>query len=316
MSDAALPAAPSPPTPPPMPALPRPEPAASGDSGALLGEHDDLARDGRDRALLGRLARYGRVYAMCLRTCLAREMEFRANFAFTTAATILWSGMSMVISGMVFGNVRQVAGWTLDEMFILTGSFLVVESLLSTVFQRNMQKLSDLVNKGELDFVLVKPISSQFLVSVRYVDFADLPTAVVGLFYVVVGVLRAGLQPGPLEMLQYGLLLLCALLSLYAIWFVTVTLALWTGRINNIAALIVPFRDLARVPTDVYSGLLKPLLTYGLPIATIATLPTKALLGLLDATMLPYQIGLTLALLWASHRFWGYSLRRYTSASS
>jgi ABC-2 type transport system permease protein len=262
------------------------------------------------------LRRYWRVYAACLRNCLARELEFRTSFALTAGSTVLWAIFSMVLAGLIFTNVRQVAGWDLDRMFVLTGSFLIVDGLAFGLFQRNMQRLSELVNKGELDFVLTRPISSQFLVSIRYVDFADLPTTVVGVVYVLIGVGRLGLTPGPLEVGGYVLLVGCALLSLYAIWFMAVTLVLWTGRINNIAAVVEPFQGLARMPSDVYRGLVKQIFTYGLPIAVIATLPSKALLGVLEPGMVPYQIGLTAVLLWGSHRFWHFSLRRYTSASS
>jgi len=48
----------------------------------------------------------------------------------------------------------------------------------------------------------------------------------------------------------------------------------------------------------------------------IATLPSKALLGVVEPGVLPFQIALTGVLLWLSHWFWQYSLRRYTSASS
>ena len=260
--------------------------------------------------------RYWRVYGACVRTCLARELEFRSNFLFSAVSTAVWAVLSIVLAGLVFGNVRDIRGWDMDRMFIVTGSFLIVESLMSALFQRNMQKLSELVNKGELDFVLTKPISSQFLVSIRYLDFGDLPTAVVGLFYVGLGVQRLGLQPGPVDVALWGLMLLCALASFYALWFMTVTLVLYTGRIENVAAVMDPVVRLARVPTDVFRGAAKPLLVYVIPVATISTLPAQALLGILDPTMAPYQVLLALGLLWASHRFWHFSLRRYTSASS
>jgi ABC-2 type transport system permease protein len=115
---------------------------------------------------------------------------------------------------------------------------------------------------------------------------------------------------------SYLLLIVCALLSVYAVWFMTVTLALWTGRINNIASLMQPIIDLSRVPSDVFRGLVRPLITFAIPIALIATLPSKALLGVLEPAMAPYQLALTCALLWASHRFWNVSLKRYSSASS
>lgn len=274
-----------------------------------------------DPPMLGRRgastpARYARVFVACVRNCLARELEFRSNFLFTLVSTVVWAVLSIVTASLVFGNVREIRGWDMDRMFIVTGSFLVVESLMSTVFQRNMQKLSDLVNKGELDFVLTKPISSQFLVSVRYLDFGDLPTAFVGLGYVVLGVRRIGLEPGPVEIGLYGLLVACSIVSLYAIWFMTVTLVLYTGRINNISALMDPVFRLARVPTDVFRGVARPLLVYVIPIAAVSTLPSQALLGILDPAMVPYQVVLAMVLLWASHRFWHFSLRRYTSASS
>lgn len=260
--------------------------------------------------------RYWRVYWACLRNCLARELEFRSSFLLSAGSTILWAVFSMLLAGLVFTNVRQVAGWDLDRMFILTGSFLMVEGLSSSLFQRNMQRLSEMVNKGELDFVLIRPISSQFLVSIRYIDFGDLPTVVVGFGYVVVGLGRLRITPGLLEIATYLGMLVCALLSLYALWFMAVTLVLWTGRINNISAVMPPFIEMARMPSDVYRGLARPILTYGLPIAAIATLPSKALLGILEPTALPYQFALTILLLWASSRFWKYSLRKYTSASS
>src|SRR5205814_3915012 len=123
--------------------------------------------------------RYLRVYAACLRNCLARELEFRTSFLLSAGSTVLWAVFSMLLAGLVFSNVRQVAGWDLDRMFVLTGTFLIVEGLSAGLFQRNMQRLSEMVNKGELDFVLTRPISSQFLVSIRYVNFGDLPTAAV-----------------------------------------------------------------------------------------------------------------------------------------
>ena len=264
----------------------------------------------------GTARRYLRVYLACWRNCLARELEFRTSFALSAGSTMLWALFSMLLAGLIFSNVRQVAGWDLDRMFILTGTFLLVEGLSAALFHKNMQRLSELVNKGELDFVLTRPISSQFLVSIRYVDFGDLPTAVVGIVYTLIGIGRLGLTPGPLEIGGYVVLVVSALLSLYAIWFMLVTLVLWTGRINNIAAVVEPFMGLARMPSDIYQGLAKPILTYVLPIAVIATLPSKALLGIAQPEMVPYQVVLAAVLLWASHRFWHYSLRRYTSASS
>lgn len=262
------------------------------------------------------MIRYLRAYRAFLRNCLARELEFRGHFLFLVFSNCLWAGLSLALASFVFGNVRSVAGWDLDRMLLLTGTFVLVLALTNFFFNANMMKLSELVNRGDLDFVLLKPMSSQFLVSTRYVTFSELPATLVALVYVLEAVRRLGLRPGPFEIAVYLTLVLTAILCFYALWFMSVTLTLWIGRINNIAFLIMPIMDLGRVPSDVFAGLFRPLFTFVVPIALIATLPSKALLGLLDPRLALYAIALTAALLLLSNRFWHFSLRRYSSASS
>jgi ABC-2 type transport system permease protein len=172
------------------------------------------------------------------------------------------------------------------------------------------------VTRGDLDFVLIKPMSSQFLVSMRYVTFSELPATVVAMAYVLEGARRIGLQPGPLEVTTYLVLIVAAILSFYSLWFMSVTLSLWTGRINNIAYLIMPIMDLGRVPTDIFAGAFRSFFTFVVPIAMISTLPSKALLGLLDPVTACYAFVAAPLLLIASNRFWTHSLRKYSSASS
>jgi ABC-2 type transport system permease protein len=262
------------------------------------------------------IGRYPRVYLAFLRNCLARELEFRGHFIFLTISNCAWAVLGLVLARIIFLNIRSVAGWDLDRMILLTGTFQLVLALTNFFFYANMLKLSELVNKGDLDFILIKPMASQFLVSMRYVTFSELPAALVAAGYVLEALPRLGPPPGLAQIAGYLGLMLAGILSFYALWFMSVTLALWTGRINNIAFLVMPIMDLARVPTDVYTGLLRPLFTFVIPVAFIATVPAKALLGTLESGMTFYAVLLTVGLLFASNRFWHFSLRRYSSASS
>jgi ABC-2 type transport system permease protein len=134
--------------------------------------------------------------------------------------------------------------------------------------------------------------------------------------YVLEAVRRLELRPSPFDLTAYVGLVLSGILSFYALWFMSVTLAVWAGRVNNIAFLIVPIMEMGRVPSDVFLGPFRVMFTFLIPIALVATIPSKALLGWLDPLTAVYAAGLTLALLVASSRFWSFSLRRYASASS
>jgi ABC-2 type transport system permease protein len=262
------------------------------------------------------LSHYLRVYLAAARSCLARELEYRGHFALMALSNVAWTVLWVCLAVFLFGNVRSVGGWDLDRMLVLTGTYQLVMGVTNLLFERNMGKLSEYVNKGELDYLLLKPIDSQFLVSTRFLALNQLPTILAAAVTVALGWYRMGLRPDALATLGYLVLLASAVVAFYALWFLTVTFVLWTGRIENIQFLVIPIMEMARVPTDLFRGLFRPLLTFVVPVALISTLPSQALLGLLDAWVALYAVGLAAALLWLSHRFWGYSLRRYSSASS
>ncbi|MBI4494097.1 MAG: ABC-2 family transporter protein [Chloroflexi bacterium] len=278
-----------------------------------------MSREQRKAAIQNpksKIQNHAAVYLACVRTCLARELAFRGHFLLLALAGVTWTLLSLALMAFLFGRVTAVAGWNLDRMIVLTGTYVLVVSLTNLLFARNMQHLSEYINKGELDLILVKPVNSQFFVSTRFLSLHELPSALAALVYVGVGLQRLGLQPGPLQVLGYAAAVASAIVSLYALWFMTVTLVLWTGRIENIAYALEPVMDVARVPADVFRGLLRVLFTFVLPVAMISTVPSKALLGLLEPWMGIYAALLALALLWASTHLWRVGLRRYSSASS
>ncbi|MFN8523979.1 MAG: ABC-2 family transporter protein [Chloroflexota bacterium] len=267
-------------------------------------------------ATLSTVARYQRVHLACLRNCLARELEYRASFIIKMLAATAWSLLSLLFTGLVFGNVREIEGWDMNRMLVLMGTFLVVDYLASAFVLANMTQLTRLVNQGELDFILIRPISSQFLVSCRRVDYTDVPGAFVGAAYVLGGIARLGVRPDLEQIAGYVGLIAIALVTVYSGWFLTTTLVLYAGRINNIAFLFLPITDLGRMPTDVFKGVLRGIFTFLLPVAIIGTVPASVLLGTMSAEVLLVHGAIAVALLVLSSRFWTYSLRRYTSASS
>ncbi|HEX3247065.1 MAG TPA: ABC-2 family transporter protein [Chloroflexota bacterium] len=260
--------------------------------------------------------RYFRIYLAFVRSCLIREMAFRGHFLLLAFSNTAWTLLSLAFAGFLFTNVRSVGGWDLNAMIVLTGTFSLVLGLLDGLFETNMSRLSEQINRGELDYVLIKPMSSQFYVSTRYVNFNELPAVLISLVTVSAGMARLDRIPSVADLLVYALLVVCALFTFYGLWFSSVTLALWTGRINNIAYLILPIADLGRMPSDIYRGVFKVVFTFILPVALISTIPARSLLGAFEPWMLLYALCAAAVAVMFSSWFWRFSLGRYTSASS
>ena len=65
-----------------------------------------------------------------------------------------------------------VAGWPEDEYLFFVGCFFALNGLIETLFLENCNDFAELVRTGDLDFLLLRPIDEQFLITCRRVDWA------------------------------------------------------------------------------------------------------------------------------------------------
>ncbi len=262
------------------------------------------------------LRRYLRLYGAVARYCLARDLEYRTNMVFNLFREAFYAGLQVMFVNLIYLNVKSVGDWSSDQMLVLMGSYTIVTNLTYCLFWETMTGLSGLVNTGELDLVLTKPVNGQFLVSVRRIAFMNLAPVAFGFGIASYGITRLGLQPGLLDILSYLILCGCGVALCYAMWFSSVLLVFWTGRMQNIAAVFEPVVSMARVPTDVLRGPIRLAFTFVVPLAFAGTVPARALLGVGEAWHMPFAIVASVGAVFASNKLWKRALREYSSASS
>lgn len=260
--------------------------------------------------------RYLRLYLAFVLNCLARAMEFRAQFFAGIVGYVVWTGISLVFIGIVFEQVGAVRGWTRDQMWVLYGTFVVLESLCYGAVGPNMWRFSGMVRDGSLDLALTKPVSVQFFVSTRYIDLNGWLNGLLGFVLMGVGLSRLGITPGPINWLAWLTLMLCGFVMAYAIWFSFVTIAIWAVKLEGIAVVFDPMMKMAQFPVQIYPERLWTLLTVGLPVAFLTTYPTQALLGHVVWSLVGAALVLAAFFLTLSHAFFQFALRYYGSASS
>ena len=162
--------------------------------------------------------RYLRLYRAFVLNCLARTLEFRAQFFAGIIGYAIWTSVSLVFIGVVFGQVGAVRGWTRDQMWVLYGTYVVLESFCYGILGPNMWRFSGLVRDGGLDLILTKPVNAQFFVSTRYLDLNGWLNSILGVALIGIGLHRGGVSPSPLEWLTWALLLFCGFMLAYALW--------------------------------------------------------------------------------------------------
>lgn len=265
------------------------------------------------------LGRYARLWWALARFSLLREMAFRVNFLVKIFVELLWLGILLVFYRTVFRQTDAVAGWSEAEYLAFVGVNFMVAGILETLFLENCSSFADLVRTGDLDFVLVKPMDEQFLVSFRTVDWSCFPTFLMGVVVTSAALGELG-WPGPTKVLAFVVLLFCGCALAYGFLLTMTAASIWFMRNQSLMEMWWLFTTLMRYPREIFRGpWASPVgwvFTYLAPIMLATNVPANVVARQVDLGHALYAVGATVVVLAASRWFFRQALRRYRSASS
>ena len=131
---------------------------------------------------------YLKVFLTFARNSLVRDMSFRFNFILTCFASVSWALMNFLLFKIIYQHTDSIGvdtGWHENEFFIFLGTIWIINSLIQTFFMANAEEFSEMIRTGNLDFALLKPIDTQFLISFPRINWAQIPNGLLGLSLVI-----------------------------------------------------------------------------------------------------------------------------------
>lgn len=272
---------------------------------------------------------YLRVLLTFARNSLVRDMSFRANFLIDTVSSMSWVFMNLGFYLLVFRYTPMIGedtGWGKYEFFLFLATTLVINSVVHAFFMTNADEFGELIRTGTLDFALLKPMDTQFLVSFQRIEWSALGNLLVGLGLMGYSLWRLRYVPGPVEVLLYPLYVACGVTILYSLMFAMAATSVWLGRNQTLFDFWFYITNFSRYPMEIYDGpigrLLRWFFTFIIPVLVVVNVPARMLVRplhpeLFGEWLLPaFAILATLLSLalsrWVFHR----ALVSYRSASS
>ena len=258
--------------------------------------------------------RYFGVLKLLWGAAIAAELEYRINFILA-ALTSLGN-----LSGSIFGlflfyrTGYTFQGWRWEEALIVLGIFTLLQGFSSTFLAPNLNRIVDHVQKGTLDFVLLKPISSQFWLSIHTLSPWGLPDIIFGV--ILIGYAGGRLGITLTNYLISAIPLVFGLGSLYSLWFMLGATSIWFVKIYNVTEVLRGLLEAGRYPMVAYPIAYRFFFTFVVPVAFFTTVPAEAMLGRVQVGWIVGAGLLALGLLIVTRFFWSFALRFYTSASS
>ena len=262
------------------------------------------------------MLRHLRLLRIFYKASLLTELEYRANFLVNGFFSIGWTFWIWIGVAVFYQHTENLAGWTYYEAIMVVGMFQVFSGLIEALLRPNIQAIIEHIRKGTLDFILLKPVDSQFFVSTRQFIFWKLLDMLVGFAVVIYALSRLAIVPSVGTVALFILMIILGAIMLYSIWMAMITSAFWFVRVDNISELIYSFFEAGRFPVSVFRGVVRFTLTFIVPIAFMTTFPAAVLLDKLDWRYVWMALPLALSFFGLSVWFWRFALRFYTSASS
>lgn len=262
------------------------------------------------------MRRYLALLSLFARNSFQVALEYRADFVVSLFQSSFWLVWGVIGTLIFFRFTGTLGGWSLYQVLLVVGLFRIFEGLIDGVMRPNITRIVEYIQKGTLDFILLKPVDSQFMASLRQINMMTVPDFLVGSGLILYGLGMQGHWPTLFEALTFVLLLGCGCVIAYSLWMLLVTTAFWLVRVENIAELLTAIYETGRFPVSAFSTGIRIALTFVVPIAFMTTFPAAALLGIVEPLYLGLAPVMAAVLFLATRTFWRFALRSYTSASS
>jgi ABC-2 type transport system permease protein len=266
------------------------------------------------------VAKYLRLLGSLARYTLARELAFRGNFLVKVSVEVIWLAIMLAFYETIFARTSTVAHWPKNEYLFFVGCYFALNGLTECLFLENCNDFAELVRTGDLDFLLVRPIDEQFLVTCRRVDWATAPNILMGFALMGFALSRLGWPIDAVRVATFFVTFACGTAIAYSFMLILTSMSVWMVRNQSLMEMWWLFSSVARYPKEIFLGSrAEPLgifFTFFLPILLVANVPASSMVRTLDPPMVGFTLLATAVLLWVSRRFFKYALQSYRSASS
>lgn len=262
------------------------------------------------------MRRYLRIYQTLLQMNFATLVAYRANFVNSLISSIAWATFSVITILLLTARTPRVFGWTKEELLVLTGSYSIVIGVFHLLFSRNFERFSNLIFFGQLDSILIKPVDYQFLLTFWLINYTSIVRVILGILFTLYMLNSIGVNLTLINIIGFFALMVVGIMTVYSIWFLVLTLIIWSPRLANLVHLLFVLTGMARYPAEMYYGLKSYVLFFLLPLILVVTTPTKVILQRALVGEILGLVFFALILSFLSRKFWKFALRYYTSASS
>ena len=243
-------------------------------------------------------------------------LEYRINFIAGMLVELGWMLIKLMYVVIIYRAGTNIGILTPDHILLFVGTYVLMTGVYM-LYYYNFTSLPGMVQQGELDLYIVKPVSLQFLVSVKRLDFAFLvPNMAAGTVMIIIGWQRAGLPVSLGSIIGFLFFFLCGCLLTYSLFLLPYLISFWTVSVGGLGDMTAALWDFNNMPQLIYNKWVQRIGTFILPIFVVTNFPGLFLMGELSVGLMVWGVLAPVTFFLIGRIIWRQALKRYSSASS
>ncbi|MDO4291958.1 MAG: ABC-2 family transporter protein [Eubacteriales bacterium] len=245
---------------------------------------------------------------------LQSVMEYPLNFASGVCVELAYMVIKLVYLYVVVSTGMKVGSLTANMVVIFVGTYIFMTGIWMLL--SGVNGIPDQVVRGDLDLIMTKPGSLQFLQTFGKYNFAlALPNLAAGTILMVVGYRICDIPVTPGNIAIFIFYLLMGTILTYSFGLMASLLVFWVTSLNAVNTLYSALWDYNNMPMELYPKIIKQIGTFLIPVFLITNWSGMAVLGKLDVLQLVWGIVVPVLAFFLSRQIWKAGIRRYTSAN-
>ena len=261
--------------------------------------------------------RYFNIWMAFLRNTLSRDMEYKMNFIFEIFIDAIYYGSLYFFFEVIFQFVDAFGDFNHDAVIIFLITMYIADSLYVFLLGGNVFHVNENVKSGDLDFILLKPINSQFFISCRYVNLHALIS--IFILFILLIKLTYNYHGNSFLVINYILYvpsLIFGMFIFYSFEFMIASLSFWFRNFSYAGWLAGELIKYSRRPDSIYKKWFRKTLFTIFPMAMICSVPSRILIFGSNIKLLILQFFIASIFFHLTTLVWKKGLLRYESASS
>lgn len=260
------------------------------------------------------IKQYALVYREYLSNCFAEAMSYRLHFFLLIIMDLLFYASVLGSVEFLFQHVDHIGLWNRTQFMLFLSFMLAIEHLHMTFISENFWNFSFDIRTGRLDFILLKPIATPFVVFFKVMRPGTLINALFPWGYLIY--FGNQLHFVLWQWLCLPLLVLAGLTLLTAIEILISMSMFWIIESFGVNLLRLQLQQISRWPEFIFQGPSRLIFGLLMPVLVVGSAPVQFLLDPHQWPGLVKMAALIVLACYLTALAWRKGLASYESASS